>query len=164
MATENRNLSNYDKTVIPNAKALRFGIITSQWNERVTYGMRDGAIATLKDCGAIEEHITCWEVPGSFELVHGAKRMLSTLAVDAIIVIGCVIQGETKHFDFVCQGVTQGIAQLNAAQSEVPIIFCVLTDNTMQQSLDRSGGKLGNKGVEAAITAIKMSILGKKME
>nr|WP_314785591.1 6,7-dimethyl-8-ribityllumazine synthase [uncultured Capnocytophaga sp.] len=161
MATENKNLSQYDKNIIPNAESLRFGIITSQWNEHITYGMRNGAIETLKDCGAIDDNILLWEVPGSFELVHAAKRMLDTTEVDAIIVIGCVIQGETRHFDFVCQGVTQGIAQLNAEQSKVPIIFCVLTDNTFQQSLDRSGGKLGNKGVEAAITAIKMAVLGK---
>ena len=161
MATENKNLSQYDKKIIPNAESLRFGIITSQWNEQVTYGMRNGAIETLKDCGAIDDNILLWEVPGSFELVHAAKQMLDTNEVDAIIVIGCVIQGETRHFDFVCQGVTQGIAQLNAEQSKVPIIFCVLTDNTFQQSLDRSGGKLGNKGVEAAITAIKMTVLGK---
>ena len=157
MATENKNLSQYDKKIIPNAESLRFGIITSQWNEQVTYGMRNGAIETLKDCGAIDDNILLWEVPGSFELVHAAKRMLDTSEVDAI----SVIQGETRHFDFVCQGVTQGIAQLNAEQSKVPIIFCVLTDNTFQQSLDRSGGKLGNKGVEAAITAIKMAVLGK---
>ena len=161
MATENKNLSQYDKKIIPNAESLRFGIITSQWNEQITYGMRNGAIETLKDCGAIDDNILLWEVPGSFELVHAAKRMLDTNEVNAIIVIGCVIQGETRHFDFVCQGVTQGIAQLNAEQSKVPIIFCVLTDNTFQQSLDRSGGKLGNKGVEAAITAIKMAVLGK---
>ena len=161
MATENKNLSQYDKNIIPNAESLRFGIITSQWNEKITYGLRNGAIETLKDCGAIDDNILLWEVPGSFELVHAAKRMLDTTEVDAIIVIGCVIQGETRHFDFVCQGVTQGIAQLNAEQSKVPIIFCVLTDNTFQQSLDRSGGKLGNKGVEAAITAIKMAVLGK---
>ena len=161
MATENKNLSQYDKNIIPNAESLRFGIITSQWNEQITYGMRNGAIETLKDCGAIYDNILLWEVPGSFELVHAAKRMLDTTEVDAIIVIGCVIQGETRHFDFVCQGVTQGIAQLNAEQSKVPIIFCVLTDNTFQQSLDRSGGKLGNKGVEAAITAIKIAVLGK---
>ena len=161
MATENKNLSQYDKKIIPNVESLRFGIITSQWNEQITYGMRNGAIETLKDCGAIDDNILLWEVPGSFELVHAAKRMLDTTEVDAIIVIGCVIQGETRHFDFVCQGVTQGIAQLNAEQSKVPIIFCVLTDNTFQQSLDRSGGKLGNKGVEAAITAIKMAVLGK---
>ena len=159
MATENKNLSQYDKNIIPNAESLRFGIITSQWNEQITYGMRNGAIETLKDCGAIDDNILLWEVPGSFELVHAARRMLDTNEVDAIIVIGCVIQGETRHFDFVCQGVTQGIAQLNAEQSKVPIIFCVLTDNTFQQSLDRSGGKLGNKGVEAAITAIKMAVL-----
>lgn len=161
MATENKNLSQYNKNEIGNAQHLRFGIITSQWNEQVTYGMRNGAIATLKDCQTTDSNIILWEVPGSFELVHAAKRMLDTQQVDAIIVIGCVIQGETKHFDFVCQGVTQGIAHLNAVQSQVPVIFCVLTDNNLQQSLDRSGGKHGNKGVEAAITAIKMAMLGK---
>ncbi len=161
MATENKNLSQYDKHTLPNAENFKIGIITSEWNEQVTHGMRDGAINTLKDCGVAAENIINWSVPGSFELVHGAKRMMDTETVDAIIVIGCVIQGETKHFDFVCQGVTQGIAHLNAVQNEVPVIFCVLTDNTLQQSLDRSGGKLGNKGIEAAVTAIKMASLGK---
>ncbi|MDO4880245.1 MAG: 6,7-dimethyl-8-ribityllumazine synthase [Capnocytophaga sp.] len=155
MATENKNLSQYNKETLPNVSEKRFGIITSEWNEQITEGMRKGAEATLLDCGVLPENILQWSVPGSFELVNGAKKMLSKKQVDAIIVIGCVIQGETKHFDFVCQGVTQGIAYLNATQS-VPVIFCVLTDNTMQQSLDRSGGKHGNKGIEAAVAAIKM--------
>ena len=103
----------------------------------------------------LSENIIQWNVPGSFELVNGAKKMLSKEQIDAIIVIGCVIQGETKHFDFVCQGVTQGVAYLNATQN-IPVIFCVLTDNNLQQSLDRSGGKHGNKGIEAAVAAIKM--------
>ena len=158
MATENKNLSQYDKKTIPSAKPFRFGIITSQWNERVTHGMQQGAIDTLLNCGAVKENLICWEVPGTFELVNASKRMLTREVIDAIIVIGCVIQGKTRHFDFVCQGVTQGIAYLNATQS-VPIIFCVLTDNNLQQSLERSGGKHGNKGVEAAITAIKMVTL-----
>lgn len=162
MATENKNLSQYDKSTLPNAKDFKIGIITSEWNEQVTHGMREGAINTLKDCGVAAENIINWSVPGSFELVHAAKRMFDTTTADAIIVIGCVIQGETKHFDFVCQGVTQGIAHLNAVQSDVPVIFCVLTDNTLQQSLDRSGGKLGNKGVEAAITALKMVAVGRE--
>ena len=162
MATENKNLSQYNKSTLPNAKDFKIGIITSEWNEQVTHGMREGAINTLKDCGVAPENIINWSVPGSFELVHGAKRMLDTTTADAIIVIGCVIQGETKHFDFVCQGVTQGIAHLNAVQSDVPVIFCVLTDNTLQQSLDRSGGKLGNKGVEAAVTALKMVAVGRE--
>ena len=160
MATENKNLSTYDKDSLPSVVGKRVGIITSQWNGMITKNMRKGAVETLLDCGVLPENILQWSVPGAFELVNGAKRMLER-KVDAIIVIGCVIQGETKHFDFVCQGVTQGIAQLNAMQSEVPVIFCVLTDNNLQQSLDRSGGKLGNKGVEAAITAIKMAVLGK---
>lgn len=162
MATENKNLSQYNKSTLPNAKDFKIGIITSEWNEQVTHGMREGAINTLKDCGVAPENIINWSVPGSFELVHTAKRMLDTTTADAIIVIGCVIQGETKHFDFVCQGVTQGISHLNAVQSDVPVIFCVLTDNTLQQSLDRSGGKLGNKGVEAAVTALKMVAVGRE--
>lgn len=158
MATENKNLSYYDKSTLPDVKNFRFGIVTSQWNEQVTSGLTKGAISTLQDCGATPENIIRWEVPGSFELIHGCKKMLDTQQVDAVIAIGCVIQGETRHFDFVCQGVTQGIAQLNASQN-IPVIFCVLTDNNLQQSLDRSGGKHGNKGIEAAITAIKMATL-----
>lgn len=155
MATENKNLSEYNKEKLPNVTAKRFGIITSEWNETVTEGMRKGAEETLLDCGVLSENIIQWNVPGSFELVNGAKKMLSKEQIDAIIVIGCVIQGETKHFDFVCQGVTQGVAYLNATQN-IPVIFCVLTDNNLQQSLDRSGGKHGNKGIEAAVAAIKM--------
>ena len=155
MATENKNLSQYNKETLPNVTAKRFGIITSEWNETVTEGMRKGAEETLLDCGVLSENIIQWNVPGSFELVNGAKKMLSKEQIDAIIVIGCVIQGETKHFDFVCQGVTQGVAYLNATQN-IPVIFCVLTDNNLQQSLDRSGGKHGNKGKEAAVAAIKM--------
>ena len=153
MAT--KNLSQYNKETLPNVTAKRFGIITSEWNETVTEGMRKGAEETLLDCGVLSENIIQWNVPGSFELVNGAKKMLSKEQIDAIIVIGCVIQGETKHFDFVCQGVTQGVAYLNATQN-IPVIFCVLTDNNLQQSLDRSGGKHGNKGIEAAVAAIKM--------
>jgi 6,7-dimethyl-8-ribityllumazine synthase len=155
MATENKNLSQYNKETLPNVTAKRFGIITSEWNETVTEGMRKGAEETLLDCGVLSENIIQWNVPGSFELVNGAKKMLSKEQIDAIIVIGCVIQGETKHFDFVCQGVTQGVAYLNATQN-IPVIFCVLTDNNLRQSLDRSGGKHGNKGIEAAVAAIKM--------
>lgn len=154
MATENKNLSHYDKDAIPNASHLRVGIVTSEWNAEVTHGLRKGAVETLLNCKVLAENIYHLSVPGSFELVQGARKMLST-SVDAVIVIGCVIQGETRHFDFVCSGVTQGISHLNAEQ-DIPVIFCVLTDETRQQSLDRSGGKHGNKGVEAAITAIQM--------
>jgi 6,7-dimethyl-8-ribityllumazine synthase len=160
MATANHNLSNYDKNTIPNAKDFRFGIVVSEWNDTITQGLLKGAIDALVDCGALEENIITWDVPGSFELIYGSKKMIAQ-NVDAVIAIGCVIQGETKHFDFVCEGVTQGIKDLNLT-SDTPVIFCVLTDNTMQQSIDRSGGKHGNKGTEAGIAAIKMAKLNRR--
>jgi 6,7-dimethyl-8-ribityllumazine synthase len=114
-----------------------------------------GAYSTLIDCGALPENIVRWNVPGSFELIFGARQMHEKLDVDAVIVMGCVIKGETMHFEFVCEGVTQGMKDLNLLY-DVPTIFCVLTDNTLQQSIDRSGGKHGNKGIEAAVAALKM--------
>ncbi len=156
MATS--NLSHYDKTTIPNAKNFRFGIVVSNWNPEITQSLLNGAIKTLIDCEADKENIISWDVPGSFELIFGCKNMIESQNVDAIIAIGNVIQGETKHFDFVCNGITQGIVDLNI-KYDVPVIFCVLTDNTKQQSIDRSGGKLGNKGVECAVAAIKMAEL-----
>ena len=158
MATANKNLSNYNKNTIPNAKDFRFGIVVSEWNNHVTEGLYNGAIAALLDCGAQIENIIRWNVPGSFELVYGAKRMIDTQNVDCVITIGCVIKGETMHFEFVCEGVTQGIKDLNIL-TDVPVIFCLLTDNNEQQSIDRSGGIHGNKGTEAAIAAIKMAEL-----
>jgi 6,7-dimethyl-8-ribityllumazine synthase len=163
MATANKNLSNYNKNTIPNAKDFRFGIVVSQWNEKVTEGLYNGAIAALLDCGAVKENIIRWNVPGSFELVYGAQRMIVTQQVDCVITIGCVIKGETMHFEFVCEGVTLGIKDLNV-QTDVPVIFCLLTDNNEQQSIDRSGGIHGNKGTEAAIAAIKMAELRKNSE
>ncbi len=166
MATANHNLSNYDKATIPNAKDFRFGIVVSEWNDTITEGLWQGAFDALIDCGAVRENIVRWNVPGTFELTYGAARMSKSIyadsgMLDAIIVIGCVIQGETKHFDFVCEGVTQGIKDLNL-KGDIPVIFCVLTDNNMQQSIERSGGKHGNKGTEAAIAAIKMADLRKQ--
>ncbi len=158
MATQNKNLSNYDKNTIPNAKQFRFGIVVSEWNDAITNGLYSGAEVALLDCGALPENIVRWNVPGSFELVYGAKKMIETQKVDVVIVIGCVIKGETMHFEFVCEGVTQGIKDLNVT-SDVPVIFCLLTDNNQQQSIDRSGGIHGNKGIEAAIAAIKMAEL-----
>ena len=158
MATENKNLSEYDKNSIPNAKDFRFGIVVSEWNDSITEGLFSCAIEALLENQVPAQHIIRWNVPGSFELIYGAKKMLQTQNVDAVIAIGCVIQGQTKHFDFVCEGVTQGIKDLNV-QTDIPVIFCVLTDNTMQQSIDRSGGIHGNKGTEAAIAAIKMAFI-----
>jgi len=161
MATAGQNLSAYDKTTIPNAKDFRFGIVVSEWNDEITQGLFQGAFDALKDCGAINENIVRWNVPGSFELVYGCKRLMSCYEMlDAVIAIGTVIQGETKHFDYVCQGVTQGINELNL-QGDIPVIFCVLTDNNIEQSRARSGGIHGNKGTEAAIAAIKMAQLRK---
>jgi len=156
MATVNKNLSEYDKNTIPNAKDFRFGIVVSEWNENITSGLYKGAIEALLENSVPQENIVSWNVPGSFELVYAAKKMIATQNLDAVIAIGSVIQGETKHFDFVCEAVSQGIKDLNVL-TDVPVIFCVLTDNTMQQAIDRSGGIHGNKGTEAAIVAIKMA-------
>ena len=157
MATKNNNLSDYKKDTLPNVSNLKFGIVVSQWNKEITDGLFNGAYSTLIDCGVLEKNITKLEVPGSFELIFGTK-ILSKKNVDAIICLGSVIKGQTKHFDYVCQGVTNGIKDLNISLG-IPVIFGVLTDNTMDQAINRSGGKHGNKGVEAAITAIKMADL-----
>ena len=152
------NLSYYDKNTIPNAKDFRFGIVVSEWNPEITKNLHQGAVDTLIDCGALPENIISWDVPGSFELVFRCKKRIETEKLDAIIAVGNVIQGETKHFDFVCDGVTQGIIDLNI-KYDVPVIFCVLTDNTKQQSIDRSGGKLGNQGIECAVATVKMAAI-----
>lgn len=150
------NLSQYDKGKVANAKPYKFGIVVSQWNKHITHALQKGAVDTLIDLGAEIDNIMIVEVPGSFELIYGAKVIAEEC--DAVIVIGCVIRGETAHFDYVCQGVTQGIKDLNVQQN-TPVIFCVLTDENEQQSLSRSGGEHGNKGVEAAVVAIHMAVL-----
>lgn len=158
MATVNKNLSSYDKATVPNAKDFRFGIVVSEWNDNITSALFKGALDTLLENGADRDAIVKWDVPGSFELVYAAKKMIETQNIDAVIAIGSVIQGETKHFDFVCDAVAQGVKDLNVI-TDVPVVFCVLTDNTLQQALDRSGGVHGNKGTEAAIVAIRMAAL-----
>ena len=158
MATENKNLSQYDKNTLPNVSQLSFGIVVSEWNDSITEGLFNGAFDTLIDCNVKPENIIRWNVPGSFELIYGCKKMMETYPnLAGIIAIGSVIKGETQHFDFVCEGVTHGIKDLNLV-GKMPVIFCVLTDNNLQQSIDRSGGKHGNKGVEAAVAAIKMTV------
>lgn len=161
MATANKNLSDYNKEHLPEAQDMRFGLVVSEWNEHITGNLFEGAKICLVENGVRPENITRLDVPGTFELPYGAKKLAETGAYDAVIVIGCVIQGETRHFDFVCQGVTQGVAHLNVTQ-DTPVIFCVLTDNNIQQSIDRSGGKHGNKGTEAAVAAIKMAAIKRK--
>ena len=159
MATINNNLSSYNFEEIPNSEGMRFAIIVSEWNNHITENLFKGAEEILISCGVKENDIVRIDVPGSFELVYGAK-LASKYNYYAIICIGSVIKGVTDHFDFVCNSVSLGIKDLNL-QLDTPVIFGVLTDNTEQQAIDRSGGKHGNKGVEAAITAIKMAHLNK---
>ena len=155
MATVNNNLSDYDINSVPNASKMVFGIVVSEWNEKITKGLLNGAYTTLLKHGATENNITVKFVPGAFELPLAAQIMFEKTNVDAVICLGSVIQGETKHFDFVCEGTALGIKDV-ALKYNKPTIFGVLTDNTEQQGIDRSGGKHGNKGDEAAVTAIKM--------
>lgn len=158
MAT--KNLSAYDASQVPSAAGMRFGIVISEWNWEITGALADGAFETLLKHGANEEDIHIKMVPGSFELPLGGQFFAEAGQVDAVILLGCVIQGETRHFDFICQGVTQGAMDLNLKYN-LPFIFGVLTTDNQQQALDRAGGKLGNKGDEAAVTAIKMVALKK---
>lgn len=158
MATSNKNLSTYDKDAFPEASSLKIGIVVSDWNPGITSKLYEGALATLVDCGVWENHIYTMDVPGSFELIMGSKRMIQKHQPDAVIAIGSIIQGETRHFEFVCQGVAQGIARINA-EGNTPVIFCVLTDDTLGQAEARSGGAHGNKGIESAVAAIKMASL-----
>lgn len=155
MATVYKNLSDYDATQIPDISEMKFGIVVSEWNTEITGKLKDGAYNTLLQNGAKPENITVCSVPGSFELIYGAKLLADRVKPDAVIGLGCVIRGETPHFEYVCSGVTQGFAKLNA-KGTIPFIFGLLTNDTMQQSIDRAGGIHGNKGDEAAITAIKM--------
>lgn len=162
MATAGKNLSDYNKELIPDAAAMRFGIVVSEWNDKITDGLLEGATKALLKNGCSKENLLIEYVPGTFELPLGAQFILESKKVDAVICIGSVIQGETKHFDFVCEGATQGIKDVGL-KFGIPVIFCVLTDNTEQQAIDRSGGKHGNKGVEAAVTAIKMVALKSRL-
>ncbi|MBF1439253.1 6,7-dimethyl-8-ribityllumazine synthase [Hoylesella nanceiensis] len=156
MATALRNLSSYDATKVPDASNMCFGIVVSEWNPEITGALLEGAVNTLERHGAIPENIHIKTVPGSFELIYGAHQMVLNGGYDALIVLGSVIKGDTPHFDYICQGVTTGIARLNTT-SEIPIIYGLLTTDNLQQALDRAGGKLGNKGDECAVDAIKMA-------
>ena len=165
------DLSNYDASLLPNADVLarqRYAIIVADWNSDITFALAKGAIDTLVKHGVKENHISVTHVPGTVELTFAASKAMRTgfRRPNSIIVIGCVIQGDTPHFDYVCQSVTQGVTILNSGLADiisgrkpVPVIFSVLTTLNKQQALDRAGGKLGNKGVEGAITAIRMANL-----
>lgn len=155
MATALHNLSEYDIASVPPTEGMRFGIVVSEWNHNITGALLEGAHATLLKNGVKEEDIIVMTVPGSFELVYGSAQMAKSGKVDAVIAIGCVIRGDTPHFDYICQGATQGLAELNM-KGDVPVIYGLLTCNNLQQAQDRAGGILGNKGDECAVTAIKM--------
>ena len=163
MSSAHKNLSHFSGE-IPNAAVCRFGIIVSEWNTEITSALLQGAVDALLKAGAKQENIFTHWVPGSFELTLGAQLLLEKAnnPIDAVICLGCVIQGETKHFDFICDAVANGITQLNIKYNS-PVIFGVLTTNNQQQAIDRSGGKHGNKGEEAAVTAIKMLDLKSKV-
>lgn len=160
MATALGNLSEFAADRLPDGQPFNIHLVVSQWNETITKALEAGAKKTLLEAGVLPENIYTWEVPGSFELIYGSKKAQEQNP-DAVIAIGSVIQGETKHFDFICQAVSQGIKDLNVAH-EVPVVFCVLTDDNLKQAQERSGGKHGNKGVEAAVTALHMAVLKSK--
>jgi len=145
----------YNLSDIPSGKGRIVSIVAAEWNAEITDALLDGAVSTLLKQGVDKDDIFVYRVPGTFELTYAAKQVLKYEVTDAVIVLGAVIQGETRHFDFICQSVTQGITQLNL-DYEKPVIFGVLTTNNMEQARDRAGGKLGNKGAEAAIAALKM--------
>jgi 6,7-dimethyl-8-ribityllumazine synthase len=158
MATDLKNLSSYDPDNIADASSMRFAIVVAEWNVEITGALLEGCLNTLRKHGAKDENIKIAWVPGSFELSYGARLFAEQNKFEAVICLGCVIQGETRHFDFICQGVTAGITDLNI-QYQTPVIFGVLTTDNLQQAKDRAGGKHGNKGDEAAVTAIKMADL-----
>lgn len=156
MATALFNPADYDSANIPDAGNMCFGIVVAEWNPEITGALLDGAVSTLEKHGAMTDNIHVKTVPGSFELIYGAHQMTLNGGYDAIIILGSVIRGDTPHFDYICQGVTYGIAQLNI-KSEIPVVFGLLTTDNLEQAKERSGGRLGNKGSECAVVAIKMA-------
>lgn len=155
MATEMHNLSAYDASVVADGKGRKVGILYAEWNSEITYALRDGAVKTLIDNGVNCEDIDVKSVPGSWELIFGAAQMVKSGKYDSVIAIGCVIRGDTPHFDYICEGVTAGLSKLNV-EYDVPVIFGLITTNNLLQAQERSGGRLGNKGDECAVTALQM--------
>ncbi len=158
MTQKRKNLSKTEGSKVPTAKGMKIAIVYAEWNAAITIALCKQTLTTLIRNGADKKDISIFSVPGSFELPLGAQFFAKQKKVDAVICLGCVIQGETRHFDFICDAVANGITQLNLKYNK-PVIFGVLTTNTMQQAKERAGGKHGNKGDEAAITAIKMVYL-----
>jgi len=161
MATIHQNLSEYNREQVPSGADFKVGIVVSEWNENITFNLLRGAKETLRSHEVKEENIHVYFVPGAFELPLGCQLVFENTYLDGVIAIGSVIQGDTKHFDFVCEGTTQGIMDVGLKYNK-PAIFCVLTDNNLQQAIDRSGGKHGNKGVECAIALLKMINLSRQ--
>lgn len=161
MSSSIHNLSSVVSQDVPSAQGLKIGIVRAEWNTKITTALADGCKQFLEEQGAESADITQVDVPGTFELPMGAKILLGAQKFDVVICIGCVIKGETKHDEYISNAVAQSIAQLGIL-ANTPVIFGVLTPNTMEQAIDRSGGKYGNKGVEAAATAIKMAALKKE--
>lgn len=157
------NLSDYDPAAVPDGSQYRIAVIAAEWNPKVTDTLLKGAVNTLKENGVKKKNIQILRVPGTFELTTAADLLLARTQVDAVICIGCVIQGETRHFEFICQAVSQGLTNV-AIKHGRPVIFSVLTCDTMQQALDRAGGQHGNKGVEGAVTALKMVALDRSID
>lgn len=161
MSSSLKNLSDFSHLNVKSAKGFKFGIVVAQWNAKITGALLSGAVDGLLQHGAEEEDIQVIEVPGSYELTSGADMVLRNKNIDAVICLGCVIQGETRHFDFICDAVANGITNVSIKNNK-PVIFGVLTTDNEQQALDRAGGKHGNKGEEAAITAIQMAHISKE--
>jgi 6,7-dimethyl-8-ribityllumazine synthase len=162
MSTQLKNLSDFSGTDVPSAAPYHFGIVVAEWNEEITNALYQGAYESLVDHGALLQNIYTYSVPGSFELTSGADLLLKNRKLDAVICLGCIIQGETRHFDFICNAVANGLSNVAIKYSK-PVIFGVLTTDNQQQAIDRSGGKHGNKGVEGAVTAIKMAYLAETL-
>lgn len=162
MASALKNLSQYDESTMPSAAGMRFGIVVAEWNAHITHALYEGCFETLLKHGALEANIHTAQVPGSFELPTAAKLLVSRYSLDAVICLGCVIEGETKHNEYINNAVAVGLTNLGIV-SGIPFIFGLLTPNNEEQALDRAGGKHGNKGVEAAVTAIRMGALKQEM-
>lgn len=157
MATHLKNLSEYNPNDIPNAEDKIFGIVVSEWNTEITNALLEGCLEALSNAGAKQENILIQYVPGTYELAFGAQRLIQKHKPNVVVCLGCVIQGETRHFDFICQAAANGIMQVSINQN-TPVIFGVLTTDNLQQAIERAGGKHGNKGIEAGITALKTMI------
>jgi 6,7-dimethyl-8-ribityllumazine synthase len=161
MASNLKNLSEFDPSTVPSSTNMRFAIVVSEWNREITESLLKGAFDVLLKSGTAADNIIVEHVPGSFEIPYAARLLAEKMNPDAVICLGCVIQGETRHFDFICQSVTHGITELNL-HSTIPFIFGILTTKNIEQARERTGGKKGNKGVEAALTAIRMVAMRRK--